>query len=189
MGRSAAKAERPPLGYLSKTQLAEVFNVNAATFDKVYRRYASPSSTKDIGGKLYFHARSIIDAWAKAQAKPAAPSDDPLLAGGDSPQLERIRAAEADIREARRDEVYGRKIETADVEGPLQALAGLVRGLGESLGRRYGNDVIDEVAAVADRFDEFATSFFAERRRRATAVEPDHEPASPAATADDATVR
>ena len=148
------KAEKPGRGWFLKATLAELFGVTPQHFDRHYRRFAGPDATRTHGGKLYFHGRTLVDAWAESMRVAAvAPSVDPLLAGGDSPALERYRTARALLAEMEVDRQRENLIPREEIEVALTRFAGVLRRAGESLAREFGNEAaglmneaVDEVA-------------------------------------------
>ena len=67
--------------------------------------------------------------------------DDPLMVdSGESPGLERYRLAKAAITELQLSEMTGTLISAAKIRAMLTILAGLLRGLGEKLAKRFGPD-------------------------------------------------
>ncbi len=108
--------------------------------------------------RLFFPAlvESIVQARIESalRSRPA-PSDDPLLAAGDSPGLERYRMAKAKLAEldleARKEQLIDRE-KARDVFGRW---ATLIRRAGERLSKRWGNEAaamlnetLDECGAI-----------------------------------------
>ncbi len=148
-----SNAKKISRGWFDKPTLAAMFAVTPTQYDRGIRPSAPADAVRDIDGKLYFYARKVIDAWAAAQAEKSAGAD-PLLAGGDSPQLERIRAAEADLREMKRDEMRGTHADIRELDSALNIFASRIRRGGETLQRRMGNeasDILNEAIAEALR--------------------------------------
>lgn len=88
-----------------------------------------------------------------------APSNtsDPLLAGPDTPQLERYRAARADLAELEREERKRNLIDREKAHGLFIRAAHVFRSTGESLARAYGpeaaklfNDGLLEAIGIVD---------------------------------------
>ena len=86
--------------------------------------------------------------------KPDA-GDDPLLAGGDSPGMERYRLAKAETAEYDLAERKGELLSREKARTALGRLAMMLRRLGERLGKSYGNEAAQ---AVNDVILEFAFS-------------------------------
>jgi hypothetical protein len=130
-------------GWIAKRDLADVFDVSTQHWDRHYSRFAAPEARKTVGGKLYYHGRQVLDAWA-ASLKGAAPAEgtDPLLSGAapDSPGLERYREARADMAEMERDRLRLNLIPREELDPALAQFAGLLRRAGEALKRQFGND-------------------------------------------------
>lgn len=109
---------------------------------------------------------AVVLKWATARAaRPVPTGDDPLLAGGTSPNLERYRAAKADLAE---DEVRERRKQTvsvniltawweSEVAGPLRrAVVTLKRQHGEGPAELILKAITKAQAAVEKRLAEGA---------------------------------
>lgn len=89
--------------------------------------------------------------WRERNKLVVQPSDDPLLAGGDSPWLEQYRKMRAKHAELDLENRKGELIERDKCQEILSRWAVLIRRMGERLGKRYGNDA---AATVKDTLDE-----------------------------------
>jgi len=159
MGHKTQSAKRPGPGWLSKNELSAVFDVNPRTFEKVYRRYASPESEKTIEGKIYFHARSVVNAWAESKdaGRPKVAPDvdtDPLLAGFDSPALEEYRRHAAREKKVKADLAERSAVPLDEIESTLLKLTPILRNAGEELNRRFGNDAGQILNEAIDQWQE-----------------------------------
>lgn len=83
--------------------------------------------------------------------------DDPLLADGDSPGLERYRMAKAQLAEYDLAERTKNLLSRDKARGVLIRWASVIRRMGERLGKRYGadaaiavNDALTECSYVVD---------------------------------------
>ena len=102
-------------------------------------------TTAPRGSAGLYNARDLL-AW---KAGPAAGSDDPLLTGGDSPNLERYRAAKADLAEMDALERRGRLVDVdAFAEWWGTEVAAPMRRAVETLQSRFGADAAEIVAAA-----------------------------------------
>lgn len=70
-------------------------------------------------------------------------ASDPLMFGGNSPSIERWRAAKADMAEDERDERRRKLLPLDAVHDIHTRWASRLRKAGEVLARRYGNDAAD----------------------------------------------
>lgn len=112
-----------------------------------------------INGVAHYRGRAVHDAMlAKALDKRpqagAAAGDDPDLFTGDSPALERLRTANASIKELELARLREQLLPRQDVHTLLGHVASAYRRAGEQLQRRYGRDaldVVDEALADAER--------------------------------------
>ncbi len=140
MAKRSKTTERPGSAWLNRHEMCAVFDIGPKTWENTYRRYASPESQKLVNGTRYYHARSVLDSWSKAQAlKSATGIDDPMLLVGDSPALERYRNARARLSEI---EVAAKEksfVAVSDIEPPLMGLTVPLREAGDALARQFGN--------------------------------------------------
>lgn len=77
--------------------------------------------------------------------RPETTSDDPLLADGDSPALERYRLAKAKHAELDFEHRKGELIEREKARDIFSRWAVVIRRMGEKLAKRYGNDAAETV--------------------------------------------
>ncbi len=140
--------------WFDKAAMAGAFDVSPNIFDRDYRRFAPATAVKEVGGKLYFHSRTILDAWVRQQ-KAKLPADaDPLLNGGDSPALEEYRKHRARSAKVEADEKERISVPRAILEPALRQSAGVMRRVGETLARRFGNEAGDIYNEGVDRVEE-----------------------------------
>lgn len=90
----------------------------------------------------------------------ALDTDDPMLAGGDSPQLERYRAAKAALAELELEERKGSLLSRDKALTAYSRLSPILLRLGESLGKMFGARATEEVNEAVDKWvtvvkDEF----------------------------------
>lgn len=80
--------------------------------------------------------------------------DDPLMAGGESDQLERYRAARADLAEMELARQRCQMLPVEEVHRGLSVMAGILRRCGEQLARHYGDGargLLDRALDAAQR--------------------------------------
>ncbi len=70
-------------------------------------------------------------------------SSDPLLAGGDSDNLERYRGVKADLAEIDLQERQGEMVNMTAVRPAFITSLGFMKAAGEQLDRQYGNDALN----------------------------------------------
>ena len=70
-------------------------------------------------------------------------NDDPLLAAGDSPGLERYRLAKAELAELELQVRKGTLIPIDAVKDTIARWSALIRRMGEALGKRFGNEAAE----------------------------------------------
>lgn len=149
----------PGRGWYTKSESAAVLDITSRNFDRSYLRYAPPPALKMVGNRQYIHLRSLLDAW-RAAGQPVVSADggDPLLTSAqqpDSPELERYRAARADLAEMERDRQRLHLIPREVLDPALAMFVGVLRRAGEALVRRFGNEA---AAILNEALDEFEAS-------------------------------
>jgi phage terminase Nu1 subunit (DNA packaging protein) len=101
--------------------------------------------------------------WQQYYRPPAEPSDDPLLAEGDSPGLERYRMAKAAIAELDLDERKGVLLSTEKVRAVHARWATIFKRMGERVGKRYGADAAITVNDAIEECERVIENEFGER--------------------------
>lgn len=158
-------AVRREHGWFTKTDCTAFLGVGRAYFDTEIRPRVPADCIRRTGkaanSPLLFLGRAVYEAAASrttavvARAADRESSDgEPMLAGGDSPALERFRLARARIAELDLQERQGSLIPRDKVHDGLGRLATIIRGAGESLQRQFGReaqDILDEALADFDR--------------------------------------
>ncbi len=98
--------------------------------------------------------RAIHDYFAKNKYKLAgADDDDPLLAGTNSPQLEKYRKVKTDLLKLQLGEAQKRLLRRDLVHHGLVRIASLLRASGETLQRKFGPDAADILNKALDNAD------------------------------------
>lgn len=113
-----------------------------------------------------------MKVWAAATLKPdrAAPDVDPLMvAGGNSPALERYRTARARMAELEVAEREGQLVTVAFVTGMIDGMANLVRNAAHRMRTRFGND-------VGDMWDEMVEDYVSRGAKAAERLEKKAKP-------------
>jgi len=136
-------------GWFSLSQMHAVFNLTPQAFAKSIRPLLKDEDIRDAGqhGKVRIHCRAAINAYAAKQAEKAADSAkrkaDPLLAGANSPALERYREHRAGLAELDVKERTAELVPLNDLWPALERFAGFIRRAGETLVPRFGNEAAD----------------------------------------------
>jgi hypothetical protein len=115
MNKPTAKDQTATMAALSQTAAAWLVGVSSRTF-------RDTDAPRESDGT--YNARSLV-AWIKGKA---TADTDPLLIGGDSPNLERYRAAKAELAELDAAERRGRMVDVdalrewwgSEIAGPLK---------------------------------------------------------------------
>lgn len=108
--------------------------------------YGAPTAeaTIDLGKFLRWFYKFLADNGRKLLADD---SEDPFAAGGDSPALERWREEKHLLTRMDRQEREKSLLPRDAVHDSLAAMAGILRGLGDTLGRQFGpeaHELLDE---------------------------------------------
>lgn len=165
--KSDVEVEEPgaPRGWLAKRAMAEAFDVTEQHFDRSLRPLIPDGAVKTIDRRIFFHARSLIDAWSAAQAKPGRPDlpADPLLGLGDFDEdtlaeYRRVKTAQERITLA---EMEGRVVPRDELDPALAKLAGIIRSTGESLQRQYGPEIAAAFNEMIDEWERATATMFA----------------------------
>lgn len=119
-----------------QSEVAEFFGVSVDTV-KNWAKQKMP-------GKPRAYRLDLIAIWLRTEG-PGSRSfrdnaDDPLLADGDSPALERYRLAKAKHAELDLQERQGTLVEVGRCRDMLSRWAVVIRRMGERLSKRYGNE-------------------------------------------------
>lgn len=139
-------------GWFSTALAARAFGVDVRAFTRNYAPLAEQSDVRRVSdNRLEYYVRSLIDALVRREVAAAAAvaggPDAELLGGGDSPNLERLRLAKAQIAEIELQERRKDIIPRAQVHDLLTRVSVQLRRAGEILQRQWGEDaqqVLDE---------------------------------------------
>ena len=129
---------------LTRQDMGRLFNVRPEHFDKSYREFVPQDLIVKSDRRVLFkpHAvKAIVDALLEAEREKFADAGgDPLLAGGDSPGLERYRLAKAELAELDVAERQKQVVNVKDVEQIIGIVAARIRSLGDRMVKRFGKD-------------------------------------------------
>lgn len=172
---SKAPVEKPPRGWLTKQQMAEVLDVSEQHFDRTFRPMAADAAIKTIGKRLYFHCRKVLDAWCAGQIaklRPEAPSADPLLEGPDSPVLDRLRLANAKMAELELAERTNAVVQLDLIRDAMRPALAAMRSAGDRLVRQFGNDAGEIFNEGVGEFEAAAARVLEQRYVAGVASDP-----------------
>jgi hypothetical protein len=129
-----------------------------ASFLRINRRTFAEWQGEGCPGTAGSYPLDEIVAWAKANKW--CRSDDPLLAGGDSPALEEYRRQRAEL--ARMDVAERKKnlLKRDEIEAFLMRFCGILRGAGERLQRSHGATAHAILDKALDDCDALISSEF-----------------------------
>ena len=138
-------------GWLTRRQMAAVFDVSPWSFDQHVRPLLPADAVRGEGKDLRFYAAGVVEAWAIRRFRPSAENksgeSDPLLVGPQSPALERYREARAEREELLVAQLRGDLVDRREFQALLLRTAHILRGCGEALQRQFGPDaqgILDE---------------------------------------------
>lgn len=156
---------------MSRVDSAALVSMSERHFDSSLRLKLDPTSIRGDGRLLRFYAPDVVSVWhtdrvGKLKAKQGA--DDPLMAEGDSPGLERYRNAKADLAEMERDRQRKQIVRVEEIEPALMQLAGVMRSAAENLSRQFGNEAGGIVNEAVDEWADGVAILFAGRDADAT---------------------
>lgn len=152
--------ETPDRLWFTRNDVAALCGLSPRHFDDAIRPRAK-GAERGAGKTKRFDGPKMVAAaiaYRLEQAAPVTEDGDPLLAGSDSPALERYRNVKADLAErdlAERDKVLVRSNMIRDALRPAIAA---MRGTGDRLVRQFGNE-------AGDIFNEGVTEFEAAAKR------------------------
>jgi phage terminase Nu1 subunit (DNA packaging protein) len=130
--------------WVTRADLARVFDCSVTAFDKYIRPHAAPDHQRKQGKTLYFYARGVIESWALRHR--AAVHDDLLQSTADSPALERYREERAKLAKLDRLQREHELVRTSDLTANLTLLGTILRIASETVRREFG----DGAGAILD---------------------------------------
>jgi hypothetical protein len=185
---AAVEAEPKERGWYTLDQMEEMFDLTRDGFAKSVRPLIPDDAIRNAGKKgMTIHGRRAINAFA---AK--ASSEDPLMeAGGDSPSLERYRAARATWVELDLAERSKQLVKIEVVAEALRPSFQILRNMGDRLIRTYGNDAGEVVREALDEYETTAQAAIRRFQNEDGAASNDvaDRPGATATPADDRPVR
>jgi hypothetical protein len=149
--------------WFDRSTIAALLGIAPKTFDEGLRKRLPADAVRGAGRDLRFFAPVAVQALVakRVTAAERTADPDPLMSGGsDSPQLERYRAANADLKEMERDRVRKSLIRVDELEPQLMKLADVLRGAGDHLVRRFGNDAGQIITEAIDEYEAGLKTMF-----------------------------
>jgi phage terminase Nu1 subunit (DNA packaging protein) len=121
-------------------------------FDEAIKSRLAKAAIAGTGATLRYKAIDVVAALVEyriSQLKIEG-EDAALLAGDETPGLERMRLARADILEMERDKLHGKLVPIDELSTPLAQLGALIRNAAAKLARKYGNDAPELLNQAVD---------------------------------------
>jgi phage terminase Nu1 subunit (DNA packaging protein) len=157
-------APRHEDAWVTRADLARVFDCSVTAFDKYIRPHAAPEHQRKQGKALYFYARGVIESWA---LRHRAEIDDALLTStADSPALERYREERAKLAKLDRLEREDSLGERSRLVFSLTLMGTILRNAGETIRREFGPGAGEILDAALDDFDRQIESLAQQSKAR-----------------------
>jgi phage terminase Nu1 subunit (DNA packaging protein) len=138
--------------WLTRTEAAALVQLSPRQFDEAIKSRLAKAAIAGTGAKLRYKAIDVVAALVEyriSQLKIEG-EDAALLAGDETPGLERMRLARADILEMERDKLHGKLVPIDELSTPLAQLGALIRNAAAKLARKYGNDAPELLNQAVD---------------------------------------
>jgi len=162
---------------LTRTQAANLCRLSPRQFDEAIRPRIEEQYQFGDGRNLRFEGHAVVAALVQYRVVQAAPKpsfgddvDAELMAGGDSPGLERYRNAKADLAEMDRDVRRGHLVPMAELEPVLTSFASVIRGTGDNLQRKFGPDAAEMLNAGVSEAVGTIESFLSDVRAKSDTI-------------------
>jgi len=126
---------------LSRRELADAIDVSVGQFDKDYRRFIPKEDEVKRGRQVWLKARTFFLAWRQHWITKVAAGDPAVMTevgAGTSPELERFRRVQADLKELELARQREELIPLPELREGWSLVEGVLLGLGDSLERDYG---------------------------------------------------
>lgn len=143
--------------WFSLKQCAAAFGVTLQAFHKTYRPLIPADAIRGKGERgVKVRCRALIDAWVnhnldKQRAVSGSDEDALVYAGSDSPNLERLRSAKAQLAEMDLEERRKTHANLKELHSSLMRFGGQIRRGGEVLQRKYGPEAADVLNEAIDQ--------------------------------------
>jgi hypothetical protein len=149
---------RQVLASVTKREFCELSGRQVKTLNEQADRYGLPLRGKTVD--LFAAIKSYHDLIAtNSHRLKGADEQDPMLAEGDSPALERYRNAKADLAELEREERVRNLLPRQLVHSTLGELAELLRSTGDVLRKQFGKEAYSLLERMYDVFERRAGEF------------------------------
>lgn len=149
--KTTQKPSEVDRGWFTLADCAAAFDMTSQGFHKEIRPLLSPEDVRGEGKKgVTIRLRGAIDAHAARQVESVRKDADPMLAGGDSPALERYREAKAGLAEMDLQERQKSHVNLQSLNDALMRFASTIRRAGEALQRRFGNEASEIMNEAID---------------------------------------
>lgn len=131
--------------WLTRTDAAALCGLSTRSFDESVRPRLDKGASRGKAASLRYHGPAVVAALVAYRVEQARPTDpgDPVMSGPNSPALERCRTATAVKLERANDVDAGTLVPADEIRRALAAGFAALRGVGEKLKARFGNDARD----------------------------------------------
>jgi hypothetical protein len=149
--------------WLTRREAADLLEVSLQQFERTYQVLLPKSAIRMEGRKYLIRGRALVDAIVSKELAKTAPGEDAeVYAGGDSPNLERLRLAKAKLAEFEVARQERRLIPIDEHQAVLMALASRLRSAGEALQVKYGVGAAADIEEALERFGGDVEGAYAE---------------------------
>lgn len=143
-------------GWFPQVDMARIFAVSLPVWQRSWLPKVPANARREVSGRLYVHARRFIDFLIESARREALGPDGELLAGGDSPALERFRLAKARLAELELQRQQENLLPREAVHRAFEQIASILRTAGEQLQRLYGEGPYEIlISALEDAENRF----------------------------------
>ena len=163
--------EWPKKGWRSRRKCCEIVGISIKHLEQHVLSLVPKKHIDHEGRKIWIYMPGLIKALRKHDVQKAVAgsvdaSGDPLLAGSNSPALERYRDEKWKIAKIGRLELEGQVIPREQVHEMLARVANVYRGLLEDLEKEFGRGPADRVHEALSEAEREEEHWFAEQPAR-----------------------
>lgn len=141
--------------WFTKTEMAAMFGISERYFDREIRPLAPRDALRREGRCMMFLAPKVLQAWRDSAVADALTdcAKDGIMAGPSTPALEDLRRARAEIAKLDLDERRRNLLPRELIRRAFGRVASLLRGAGDVLLHRFGEEAAEILTDVLDEAD------------------------------------
>lgn len=157
----ASQLER--LQWLTVEQCKALLGCEQRHFLQYWRQKLPEDALRRDGRRVYYHGATLLKIYAidyheKQRSRMPVNAEEAALQGDDTPALERLRAAMADIKELDLARMRGEMLDRDEIRAAWAPVAEVMRRAILELGKQYGpaaaeliNDALEEAIGVVEK--------------------------------------